>query len=364
MLFTALVLLALGLFLLAVGAEALVRGASRLAELMGIPRLVIGLTVVTFGTASPELTVSLYSALTGQGDIALGNAVGSCIFNVLFILGLSALIAPLAVAAQLVRWDVPIMIAVSVLLLLCGLDGRISRMEGALFFLAYAGYTLLALHRGRREVPVPPGNGSGGGKDQNYKSFKGWPSALALAAAGLGLLVLGSRSLVMGAVTVARALGVSDLIIGLTIVAVGTSLPEVATSVIASIRGERDIAVGNVVGSSIFNILAVLGLVSAVAPHGIPVPESALRFDIPVLIATAVACLPIFWTDSVIARWEGLLFLGYYVTYTLYLILDSSGHDALSTFSALMIGAVIPFTAATLLTLTVRAFRTRGKKPS
>lgn len=361
---TAFILIALGLVLLAVGAEALVRGASRLAELMGIPRLVIGLTVVTFGTASPELSVSLYSALAGQGDIALGNAVGSCIFNVLFILGLSALIAPLAVSAQLVRWDVPILIAVSVLLLLCGLDGRISRLEGTVFVLAYAGYTLLALRQGGKESVGPPGGEFGEGTGRETRPSWGWPKALGLAAAGLVILVLGSRSLLTGAVSVARALGVSDLIIGLTIVAVGTSLPEVATSVIASIRGERDIAVGNVVGSSIFNILAVLGLVSAVAPHGILVPESALRFDIPVLIATAVVCLPIFWTDSVIARWEGLLFLGYYVAYTLYLILDSSGHDALSTFSALMIGAVIPFTAATLLTLTVRALRRRAKKPS
>jgi cation:H+ antiporter len=361
---TALPLIALGLVLLTLGAEALVRGASRLAELIGIPRLVIGLTVVTFGTASPELTVSLYSALTGQGAIALGNAVGSSIFNVLFILGLSALIAPLAVSAQLVRWDVPIMIVVSIVLLLCGLDGRISRLEGTAFFLAYAGYTLLALRQGRREGAVRSSADPAHSRRQDTKPFQGWLGALGLAAVGLGLLVLGSRSLLTGAVTVARALGVSDLIIGLTIVAVGTSLPEVATSVIASIRGERDIAVGNVVGSSIFNILAVLGLVGALAPQGLPVPEAALSFDIPVLIATAVACLPVFLTGSVIARWEGLLFLGYYVAYTLYLILDSSGHDALPAFSAIMIGAVIPLTAATILTLTVRAFRTRGKKPA
>jgi cation:H+ antiporter len=331
---------------------------------MGIPRLVIGLTVVTFGTASPELTVSLYSALAGQGDIALGNAVGSCIFNVLFILGLAALIAPLVVSPQLVRWDVPIMIAVSALLLLCGLDGRISRLEGTLFFLAYAGYTLLALRRGRREGAARSSSDPADTRTEETKSFRVWLKGLGLTAAGLGLLVLGSRSLLAGAVTVAVALGVSDLIIGLTIVAVGTSLPEVATSVIASVRGEREIAVANVVGSSIFNVLAVLDLVGVVAPHGIPVPESALRFDIPVLIATTAAYLPIFWTGSVIARWEGLLFLCYYIAYTLYLILDSSSHDALPAFSAVMIGAVMPLTAATLLTLTVRAFRTRGKKPS
>ncbi len=173
-------------------------------------------------------------------------------------------------------------------------------------------------------------------------------------AVGLGLLVLGSRWLVGGAVDLAGALGVSDLIVGLTIVAAGTSLPEVATSVVASLRGERDIAVGNVVGSNIFNILAVLGLSSLVSPDGIAVAPSMTTFDIPVAIVVAVACLPILFTGHLIARWEGGVFLGYYVAYTLYLILNAAEHDALPAYSTVMLIFVLPLTALTIGVLAVR----------
>ena len=179
------------------------------------------------------------------------------------------------------------------------------------------------------------------------------------------MLVLGSRWLVEGAVVFATALGVSELIIGLTVVAFGTSLPEVATSLVAAFRGQRDMAVGNAVGSCIFNILAVLGISSLVAPDGIPVPQAALSFDIPVMIATAVACLPIFFTGSRIGRREGLLFLAYYAAYAVYLFLDSTGHEALPAFSFVMLAFVIPLTAITLLTLSARSLRNRsqGRKP-
>lgn len=172
---------------------------------------------------------------------------------------------------------------------------------------------------------------------------------------GLVLLVLGSRWLVNGAVTFAQWLGISELVIGLTIIAAGTSLPEVATSIIASIRGERDIAVGNVVGSNIFNILAVLGLSSIVAADGIPVSPAVLRFDLPVMIVVAVACLPIFFSGHLIARWEGALFFADYVAYTLYLVLNAAGHDALPAFSGFMLSAVLPLTVITLTVTTVRA---------
>jgi cation:H+ antiporter len=175
--------------------------------------------------------------------------------------------------------------------------------------------------------------------------------------AGLALLVLGAHWLVSGAVEIARFLGVSELIIGLTIVAGGTSLPEVAASIVASLRGERDIAVGNVVGSNLFNILAVLGLSSLVSPVGIPVSPAALSFDIPVMIAVAVACLPIFFTAHLIARWEGALFFGYYLAYTSYLILGALQHRAIETFSAAMLWFGFPLTAITLLVLAVRAWR-------
>ncbi len=180
---------------------------------------------------------------------------------------------------------------------------------------------------------------------------------MALIAGGLALLVLGSRWLVEGAVALAQVLGVSELVIGLTVIAAGTSLPEVATSVVASIRGERDIAVGNVIGSCLFNVLAVLGLSSVFSADGILVAAAALRFDIPVMIAVSVACLPIFFTGYQIARWEGALFLAYFAGYTLYLILGAGQHDALPAFSAVMGMFVLPLTAVTLAVLAIRAHR-------
>lgn len=345
-------LLALGLLLLVAGAELLVRGASRLASAAGISPLVVGLTVVAFGTSAPEMAVSVQSAVAGQTDLAVGNVVGSNIFNVLFILGLSALIVPLVVSRQLIRLDVPLMIAVSFLLILLSLDGEISRLEGAFLFAGIIVYTVFLIRQSRREsaalaVDLPEGYTSG--------KSSSWVANVAMVIIGLALLVLGARWLVNGAVEIATALGVSELVIGLTIVAAGTSLPELATSVLASIRGERDIAVGNVVGSNIFNILAVLGLSGIVAPRGLTVVESALTFDIPVMIAVAIACLPIFFSGYLIARWEGALFLAFYVAYVAYLVLNATQHATVPAFEAAMIYFVLPLTAITLLVIGVRS---------
>lgn len=346
-----------GLGALVLGAELLVRGASRLSAAVGISPLVIGLTVVAFGTSTPELVVSVRAALSGQADIALGNVVGSNIFNVLFILGLSALITPLVVSQQLVRLDVPIMIGVSVLLLILGLDGRLARLDGILLFSGIVAYTLFAIRESRREGAEVIAEY---GKEYGGTAARGTRRILAQVACiliGLGLLVIGARWLVDGAVALAKALGVSELVVGLTIVAAGTSLPEVATSILAALRGERDIAVGNVVGSNIYNILAILGLSAILTPGGITVAPAAVSFDIPVMIAVTLACLPIFTTGHLIARWEGFLFVGYYAAYALYLVLASLEHDALPLFSATMIAYVLPLTAVTLLVLYVRAAR-------
>ncbi len=356
--FLTIVMLIAGLVLLVAGAEALVRGASRLAAAVGISPLVIGLTVVAFGTSSPEMAVSTQAALNGQADIALGNVVGSNIFNVLFILGVSALITPLIVAQQLIRLDVPIMIGVSVLLLLLGLDGRLGLFDGILLFAGIVVYTVFAIWQSRREqAQVQAEYAQEYGVDAR-KSRGALQVAIniGLVVGGLVLLVLGSQWLVQGAIAIATFFGVSELVIGLTIVAAGTSLPEVAASIIAALKGERDIAVGNVVGSNIFNILAILGISSIVGPEGIAVSAAALRFDIPVMIAVAVACLPIFFTGYTIARWEGALFLGYYVVYTTFLILTATQHEALSVLSGVMI-FVLPLTAITLVVLMVRALR-------
>lgn len=349
---TALTLLA-GLALLIWGADFLVKGASRVAVGFGISPLVIGLTVVAFGTSSPEMAISVSSALKGEADIAVGNVVGSNIFNVLFILGVSALITPLLVSKQLVKVDVPIMIGVSVLALVLSIDGRIAFWEGAVLFAGVIAYTIFAIRLGRA---------SGDTGEAIDGADRTWMN-IAMIVFGLVLLVVGSRLLVDAAITIATTFGVSELVIGLTIVAAGTSLPEVATSVTAAIRGERDIAVGNVVGSNIFNILAVLGLTAMVAPGGLPVSEAAIHFDYWVMIAVAVACLPIFFVGYTIQRWEGAMFLGYYVAYTAFLILNATEHAVLPVFSAAMMWFVVPLTVITLFVVLSREIRRRRGLP-
>jgi cation:H+ antiporter len=345
----------LGLVLLVAGAESLVRGASRLAVAAGISPLVVGLTIVAFGTSSPELAVSAQSSWRGQGDLALGNVVGSNIFNVLFILGVSALVTPLVVARQVVRQEVPVMIVVSVLLLAIALDGRIGRLDAALLVSLLLAYTVFLIVHSRAEARR--GGNAETGVEQAAGLAGHWAIQVALILIGLGLLVLGSDWLVNAAIDFARAFGVSELIIGLTIVAAGTSMPEVATSVMASIRGHRDIAVGNVIGSNVFNILGVLGVSGLVAPDVLAVSSSALAFDLPVMVAVALLCLPIFFTGSVITRGEGALFLACYVVYTVFLVLAAQESPLLPIYRTLVIWVLTPATFATLLLVTLRARR-------
>ncbi len=356
------VLFALGLGLLIGGAELLVRGASRLASAAGISPLVIGLTVVAFGTSSPEMAVTVQSALVGQADVALGNVVGSNIFNVLFILGVSALITPLVVQQQLIRIDVPIMIVVSALTYFMAADLYLSRFEGIVLFAGIVVYTVFLIIKSRRENREVIQEYEREFAPSEPTGRKAIVINSGLVIAGLALLIVGSNWLVDGAVAFARWMGVSELVIGLTIIAAGTSLPEVAASVVAAARKERDIAVGNVVGSNIFNILSVLGLASGVAPEGIRVAPAALGFDIPVMVAVAVACLPIFFTGHLITRWEGGLFLAYYAAYTVFVILDSMKHDALPVFSMVMMEYVLPLTGLTLVLGMYRSWRGKRSK--
>jgi cation:H+ antiporter len=347
-----------GIVLLIWGADLLVRGAAHLAAAAGISPLIIGLTIVAMGTSAPEMAVSLQAALAGQAALTLGNVVGSNIANILLILGLAALVAPLLVAPRLLQREVPAMIAVSFLLWLLAADGSISRLDGALLVTLLGVFVAVTVWTARRE-PEPTLVSA----VRPDHSRWGLARNVGLVLGGLILLVAGAQWLVDGAVVFARTLGVSELIIGLTVVAVGTSLPEIATSVLASLRGERDIAVGNVVGSNILNLLAVLGLTALIAPQPIAVPVSALAFDLPVLVAAAVACLPIFFNGKLIARWEGGLFLGYYVAYMAYLIFAVTGHSALPLFSAAMLFFVIPLTVVTLAVVTVRGLRV-GRQPA
>lgn len=348
-------LLVFGFMALVLGAEGLVRGASSLALRAGISPLVIGLTVVAFGTSAPEVAVSLGAAWQNQGDIAIGNVVGSNIFNVLVVLGLSALAAPLVVQQQLVRQDVPLMIVLSLLAWGLALDGQFERLDGVLLIAILVFYLGFLLRQSRRENNAEVQ----AEYEHEVESAKGtgWIASLLFIAGGLALLVLGANWLVEGAVQLARAFGISELVIGLTVVAAGTSLPELATSVMAAIRGERDIAVGNVVGSNIFNLLSVLGIASLVSPDAIAVKESVLRFDFPVAIAVALACLPIFVTGHLVARWEGALLFGYYILYTAWLFLDATDHQFSDGFSNAMLYFVMPLTAVTLAVVSMREWQ-------
>jgi cation:H+ antiporter len=351
-----------GLAALVAGAELLVRGASKLALSFGISPLVVGLTIVAFGTSAPEVAVSAGAVLDGRTDIAIGNVIGSNIFNVLFILGLAALIAPLVVNVQLIRQEVPIMIGASLLLVALALDGSLSRFEAAFLLLLLIAYTVFLVLQSRAETQAA--------RDEYAGEFKpaapgGWDARLSvqllLIAVGLALLVFGADWLVTAAVSFAKTLGVSDLVIGLTIVAAGTSMPEVATSVMAAVKGERDIAVGNVVGSSTFNILGCLGVAGVLAGGGLAIAPSVLNFDLWVMVAVSLACLPVFMTGREIARWEGAVFLLYYAAYVAYLILAAQQHDALGMYSSTMLSFVIPITVVTLVVMTLR--RSEGGKP-
>ncbi len=337
-----------GLVGLVLGAGWLVRGAAKLALSFGISPLVVGLTVVAFGTSAPELAVSAGAVLDGKVDIAIGNVVGSNILNVLFILGASALIAPLIVNVQLIRQEVPIMIAVTLVLVLMMLDGVLAFWESALLLTAMVVYTVFLVVQSRRQGASADAEFDDE-VDMSSTWDRHWSMQLALIAAGLVALVVGSHFLVEAAVTTAKQFGVSDVVIALTIVALGTSLPEVATSITAAIKGQRDMAVGNVVGSNTFNILGCLGVSGVLSTSGLAVAASVINFDAWVMLAVALACLPIFITGREIARWEGAVFLGYYAAYTAYLIMASQHHDALPVFSAAMLYFVVPLTVITLL---------------
>jgi cation:H+ antiporter len=284
--------------------------------------------------------------------------VGSNILNVLFILGVSALVQPLVVAWQLIKQEVPLMIGASVLLLVLALDGGIGRSDGALLVLLLAGHMTFLIWQSQREGAAI--------RDEFAEEFemastwdRHWAVQGASIVVGLALLVQGSQWMVRAAVDFARSVGVSELVVGLTVVAAGTSLPEIATSLMAAIRGQRDIAVGNVVGSNVFNVLGVAGLSAVVSPTGLPVPPDVLWFDLPVMILVAAVCLPIFFTGRAISRWEGGLLLGLYVAYTAHLVLAAQGHEALVNFRITMGLFVLPLTVLALAVMTIRQLKAR-----
>ena len=305
---TSLGFLAAGLAALFLGGEMLVRGAASLGRHVGLSPLVSGLTIVAFGTSAPELAVSLQAAMSGIAGLAVGNVVGSNICNIALILGMTALIRPPRVEAKLIRLDVPIMIACSIVLAVLLLDAQISRIEGAALTIGlaiYIAYTIIAARDASRRVerefaealPAAPCSP---------------PVSALLLVVGLGALIFGSDLFVDGAAGLAESFGVPPAIVGLSIVAIGTSLPEIATTVVAAIRGHPDMAVGNIVGSNIFNLLGILGITSLVHP----VAQGAVTgIDIGVMIVVAMLVLPLMFTGARINRWEGTLMLGIYAAY-------------------------------------------------
>ena len=307
------VLIVVALLLLFGGAELLVKGSASLAARAGLTPLVIGLTVVAFGTSSPELAVSLTAAYAGQGDVAVGNVVGSNVLNIAVILGLSAVICPISVHLQLIKVDVPIMILVSVLLPVLLSDGRLGRVEGGLLCAGIVVYTIFNVMMARKGAAAEVESEFA---ESVPKATQHWSFDLGLIGGGLATLVVGSRLLVDNSIEVARAFQISEAVIGLTVVALGTSMPELATSIIAAVRRQPDIALGNVIGSNIFNILATLGLSSLMVPM---TAGGITLVDYAVMVGTAVLLLPFLMTGPRLGRLEGLVFLGGYCGYLAFL---------------------------------------------
>lgn len=348
-----------GLLLLVFGAEVLVRGASATATRLKVSPLVIGMTVVAYGTSAPELSVSVRAALEGNSGIAVGNVVGSNTFNALFILGLSAVILPLTVQSRILRLDIPVMIGVSALFMLLTLNNRIGPIEGIGLLLGLFAFTALNFFLGRREKQQP-------GETVLASVSRVtplWRSVIYILV-GLIVLVAGARFFVDGAVWLAEWVGIGEIAVGLIIVAAGTSMPEVVTSVVAAVRGQSDIAIGNVVGSNIFNLLGVMGITSLVAPSGVDVPQSILHFDLPVMLAAAVIVLPLAFTGGKISRREGGLLLGYMLAYSAYILLRASDHDSLRPYSIVMVVFVVPLTVIAIVSMVVRELVSRKARSS
>ena len=310
-------LILVGLAALTLGAELVVRYGARLARRIGVPPMLVGLTIVSLGTSLPELAVGIDAVRADAGSLAVGNIAGTNVVNLLLILGLSAAIRPLVLGLQTLGLDVPAMAAASLLLYLFARDGSLTVAEGVILLAAGLLYTGLLIWQARREsAPVVEEF------EAEYPDEQSDGLAVQIVAllAGLGVIVVGAQLLVQGAVGVARDFGVSDALIGLTIVAIGTSAPELATTIVATVRGDRDIAVGNLIGSSTYNLTFILGASLLFANGRIAVDPELIAVDLPVMVATALVCIPIFLSGRRVSRIEGVLMVLAYGAYLTYLI--------------------------------------------
>lgn len=313
----------IGFVLLFVGGDLLVRSSARLAMGLGVSPLMVGLTVEAFGTSAPELAVVIQSSRQGASDIVVGHILGSNIANILLILGLSAAIRPFSVAVRLIRYDVPVMIAATGILWLMAADSLLTMFEGGILLISlglYLGFTMI---EARRRAGVPERQYQRDLEEQVGEepvSRRAMMRQALLVVTSLGMLILGARLIVAGAVALALWFGISELVVGLTIVAIGTSLPEITTCVMASARGDGELALGNAVGSNILNILCVTAIGMLLAPSPIIISADALLVDFPIMFATSLLCLPVFIRQFTVTRWEGLGMMLLYALYVGYLL--------------------------------------------
>jgi cation:H+ antiporter len=338
-----------GLLFLLIGAELAVRAAVHLAAVLRVRPLIIGLTVVAMGSSAPQMAVGLQAAFSGNTDIAVGGVIGGSIFNVLVTLGLCALIIPLRVARQVLRIDIPLMIGACLLVTVLSWSGELNRLDGALLLAGLGICLFIVLRRAGQGAPR-----------HGHTVSAGTPRAgsrLAMLVSGLLMLGVGGHLLVDASVVIALNLGLSERIIGLTVIAIGTSLPGLTTSLIAALRGERDIAVGNVIGSNLLNLLGVLGATALVAPAALSVSPNALAFDLPVLLGVAVLCLPVLYSGYRIDRIEGLLLLSLYLTYGLHIVSISTGMLLAERLEGAMLKFVLPVLGVIVAIGILRAWR-------
>lgn len=341
------VLFIAGLLALIAGAELFLKAVDHFGLKWGISPLIMGLTVVAFATGAPELAISIKAAASGNADLVLGNIIGSNIANILLILGITSLIAPLNITKRVIKIDVPIVIAASVLLFVIAMDGALTTLDGVILiagFIAYSVFTYFQIQKGKEEEGIDEVFQYEKSLDELSQGAYFYIKNGGFLLVGLGLIVLGSNWMVNSAVSIAKVLGISELVIGLTIVSIGTSLPEVATSLASARKGNADIAVANVLGSNLYNILLTLGLTLIIAPNILTVSTDAINLDLPFMVAVSIVCIPIFIAGFNLTRLDGSFFLIYYATYLTYLVLKSFGSVYAGYIETGMTFAVIPIT--------------------
>lgn len=336
-----------GLAALIAGAELFLKAVDHFGLKWGVSPLIMGLTVVAFATGAPELAISIKAAATGSADLVLGNIIGSNIANILLILGITSLIAPINITRRVIRVDVPIVIAVSALVLVLALDRQLTSTDGMILLtglIAYSVFTYFQIRKSRAEDVIEEVFEYETDPDQLAKGAFFYIKNIGFLLTGLAMIVLGSNWMVESAVTIATVLGMSELVIGLTIVSIGTSLPEVATSLSAARKGKADIAVANVLGSNLYNVLLTLGLTLIIAPNVLVVSEDAINLDLPFMVAVSIVCIPIFIAGFNLTRTDGAIFIFYYTTYLSYLVLDALGAPLAESIEILMIWIALPLT--------------------